>query len=142
MIESLRVRTWLIALLKADATLLPLIAGRVYGSRIPAGAIFPLIQMNMQSGRDIQGLGTNRLMSRPLFQIKVITRGGITAETEAITDRLDQILQNTSAVPHRGVVISAQREQEISYTEQIDSDTFFEHTGGLYRFSLQKAVAV
>jgi hypothetical protein len=122
-----------------DSVLSSLIETRVYGYRIPRNALFPLIQFNYLAGRDVQGLGTARIMSRPLYQIKAIGREHLSSSLILIANRIDEIFQSISAELFEDLAISVRREQPLSYQEQGgESETEFRHLGGLFRFDIQE----
>lgn len=134
------IEKWLFTTLKNDATLDPLIADRVYGYRPPTGATFPVIVFNFQAGRDIQGNGVHRNMTRPLYQIKAIVRGSLSTAQRDIANRVDDIVQNIESVAFEGFIFSARREQPIAYAEQgDDAEQRFFHLGGIYRIDTQTA---
>lgn len=116
------------------------VANRVYGNRVPTGAVFPLVNFNFMAGRDVQGNGTKRIMTRPLYQIKAIVRGGMGTSASGIADQIDDVVQNTESVIFEGFIFSARREQQIAYSETgADPEQKFFHLGGLYRIDVQKA---
>ncbi|MGE0294939.1 MAG: hypothetical protein AB7P97_21545 [Hyphomonadaceae bacterium] len=130
---------WLTETLKEDATLIGYVAGRVYNDQPPSSPVFPLIRFNFMAGRDVQGNGTVRVMTRPLFQIKTIVRGPMSEVAQSIADRIDTLIQNASSVVFEGFIFSARREQPIAYPESgPDPEIRFLHLGGLYRIDTQK----
>lgn len=138
--ESSRIAKWLTATFKADATLSNLVAGRVFNGLPPTGTQFPYITFNQQASRDVQGNGTHRSMTRPLYQIKAVVKGNMNAQSSAIADRIDAILQNTAATTTEDVVLSVRRESEVAYQEKgPDAEQLFFNHGGIYRFDTQAA---
>jgi len=134
------IEKWLYQTLKVDATLTPLVSTRVYGNKIPTGSAFPLINFNFMAGRDVQGNGTVRIMTRPLYQIKAIVKGGMSTTLRDIANRIDDIVQNTSSVVYEGFIFSARREQQIAYSEAgADAEINYFHLGGLYRIDIQRS---
>ncbi len=130
---------WLTEVLATDATLIGHVSGRVINGKIPAGAVFPLINFNFMAGRDVPANGTVRIMTRPLFQIKGIVRGPMSEIAQSIADRIDTLIQNASSVVFEGFVFSARREQPIAYDETgPDPEVRFFHLGGLYRIDTQR----
>ncbi len=137
--ELAHINKWLYQTFTTDATLLPLTADRVYADRIPAKPIFPLISFNFQAGRDVAANGPVRIMTRPLYQIKVIVKGPLNAAASTIADRIDVIIQNTSSVVFEGLVFSARRESPLAYDEaSADPELRFFHLGGVYRIDTQQ----
>lgn len=146
MSESLHIGKWIFHTLSTDTILAPLVGARIYSDEVAEGALFPAIVFNLQAGRDFQGTGGKRLLTRPLYQIKVIARGGgsnasasASASALPIITRVDEILQNTKAEIYDGYVFSARREQEINYREKGgETGSYFKHVGGLYRIDCYK----
>ncbi len=140
MSESLRIDRWIFETLKNDAALTAAgLAGVSQSGQIPSGAAFPRISFNFQSGRDKQGTGTKRLLTRPLYQIEVVGKS-ITANFVTLATRMDEILQNKSDEIFEGYVFSARREQEINRNEggAAGTEDYFKHVGGFYRINCYK----
>jgi hypothetical protein len=134
MSESVRINRWLYVTLSEDATL---IAQGIKGVRdyIPEQAEFPRIVYNLQAGRDVNGIGGVRLLTRPLYQIKLINKGNIESNYLPLIERMDELLHNKTNETFEGYVFSARREQEINYFEpgEKGTDIVYRHVGGLYR---------
>lgn len=139
MSESLHVDKWLYSIFSTDAQIIAAGNKAVVAGRTPTGVGFPYISFNLQSGRDITGTGAKRLMSRPLYQIEAISRGGVTSDFAAIVARIDELLENKTAEIFDGYVFGARRTQEINRIEQgANPDEYFKHVGGLYRINVFK----
>lgn len=120
-----------------DSVLNSYVSSRIYSYQLPRNAVFPLIQYSYLAGRDVQGLGVSRTLSRPLYQIKVIGRETLPNILQAIADRIDVIFQTISALNFENLAISARREQPVSYQEPGgESETGFRHLGGFFRFDV------
>ncbi len=138
--ENKRIEQWLVATLTGDATITDLIADRVYSPRAPEGAVFPLIVFNFQSGEDVSGLGTKRVLARQTFQIKVICRDAVTDDVDTLCDRIDVLINAISNTTSDGFTFSARRLQLIDYPEtDVNSARLFFHRGGYYRFDTHTA---
>jgi hypothetical protein len=134
-----RIEKWLYSYLSSDTTLNTAVGGRFYGPKAKTGTGFPYITWNWQGATDVNGNGAVRLMTRPLYQIKVVSQG-LTDTVAGIADELDARLQTASEITYNGVTISVRREQPLSYIEAgQDPETNFHHLGGLYRVYCQKA---
>ena len=66
--------------LTSDSSLSFLVDSRVYSYQVPRDAVFPLVQFSYLAGRDVQGLGSARLLSRPVYQVKTIGRNNLLAD--------------------------------------------------------------
>lgn len=135
--ELARVEKWLYSYLSADSVLSAAVGGRFYGPKAKTGTAFPYVTWNWQGAADTNGNAAARLMTRPLYQVKVVSQG-LNDAVAAAADRLDELLMTTSEVTANGVNLSVRREQPLSYIEQgPDAETNFHHLGGIYRFYVQ-----
>jgi len=134
-IEVRIVDQWLYQTLTQDATLASLVGTRVYSHLAPLGAAYPLIIFAPQSAVDVAGLGTNRVITSLVYQIKAVGTGGSFAAIEPILDRVDTILQNPPGVP--GTIHGLLREGLFSLVE-VDGGTEYRHLGGLWRILTRK----
>lgn len=138
--EISRIESWIYSRLSSDTgvdRLNTLVNGRIYPYLIPQGVVaangYPSVIYSLQAGRDVQGLGTNRLMTRPLYLVKVISRGAPNTAAKSAADRIDALLTVASSVKD-GYVFSGRREQSISYLETDNqTSTAYRHIGGLFR---------
>jgi hypothetical protein len=140
MIESARIAKWLTATLKADTALAAIVGTRVVEGRPPSSTALPYVTFNQQASRDVQGNGTHRLMTRPLYQVKVIAPSTSNAQSYAAAERIDEILQDTANEVFEDVVFHVRRESEVNYQETgPDPQIVFTHRGGIYRIDTQPA---
>lgn len=144
--EISRVESWIYSKLVADVGpggLNTLVGGRIFAYLAPQAIngvpiAYPLVIYNLQSSRDVQGLGTDRVMTRPLYLIKVISKGPPTDTARGAADRIDEVIGKAVANLKDGYVFSGRREQSISYLEAETASgaattDHFRHVGGLYR---------
>jgi hypothetical protein len=137
--ELARIEKWLYSYLSSDATLSAAVGSRFYGPKAKTGTAFPYITWNWQGASDVNGNAAARLMTKPLYQIKVVSKG-LNDSVAAIADRLDELLMTSSELTTGGINLSVRREQPISYIEAgPDPETNFHHLGGIYRFYAQAA---
>ncbi len=109
--------------------------GRVYQDRAKRGSVFPYVLFNFVPGQgDTQGQGKRRIMSRPRFDVRVVTQGAPTDESEAMVTAIDSALEGATTETHGDFRISSRREREIRYTSPgATSDEFFTYRGGTYQ---------
>jgi hypothetical protein len=135
--ELARIEKWLYQYLSGDSTLSTMVGGRFYGPKAKSGTLFPYVQWNWQGASDVNGNAAARLMTKPLYQIKVVSQG-LNDSVAAAADRLDSLLTAAKEVTTNGIDISVVREQPMSYIEEgADPETQFHHLGGLYRIYCQ-----
>lgn len=135
--EIQQAKAWLYTSLHGDAYIAAQVSTRVYDSYIPeppANRTYPYILFNFLGGTDVDALGTNRLLSQPLFQVRVVSEGRPTAIVRKIDKRIDDVLQHAVYQPSGDYYFSARREQPIDRPE-LDAATgkYYANLGGLYR---------
>jgi hypothetical protein len=120
-----------------DLDLASVASDRIYHDQAPETALYPFVIFNFQSGEDTHGMGTCRILSRLLYQIKVVTKGDLTDDARLAADRIDEVIGKAVRAQHpddTSLKFSGYRESVVSYTEpNRDSSRVFRHLGGLYR---------
>lgn len=136
------VNDWVHDGLVADAQIAARISSRAYLLALPQSPTYPSILFGLQAATDFQGLGIVRILSRPLFWIRLITKGHPTAADNLVVDRLDEIIgkavtQRAISTANDEYILSARRVQPIQFPER-DTATgqLYIHTGGLYRIEV------
>ena len=95
---------WLYSVLHGDTTLMTYVSG-VYRGLAPATAAVPFVVMVHQSGADTINAFGVRLMTRFLFQIKVVGPANLfSTELMPAAERLDVLLGGTTAGPASGQI--------------------------------------
>ena len=127
---------------KIAADLLEVEAVRIYHDQAPEKTQFPFVIFSYQSGEDVNGVGTCRILSRDTYQVKVVSREN-DSNTRLAADRIDEVIGKAKAAQHPqdlSFKFSGRRTQPVSYTEpDEDSSRFFRHLGGLYRIDVSAA---
>ena len=134
--ESARVEQWLYTVLSGDAALAALVSG-VYGYLAPQDATPPWVTFTHQAGTDVMGVGTARVMTSFLYQVKATGSGGSGAALKPIADRIDALLHGKSGTTADGRIISCVREQDLAMVEVDPSGVRWNHIGGIYRIQAQ-----
>lgn len=141
---------WIHDKLASDSEITSVVGGRIYKYALPQSPIYPLIVYSLASDSDFQGLGTVRIITRPLYLIKVISRGSPSPLVNLAADRIDEIVGKTTKdtfISTAGdmFAVSSRREAAVQFMErdpQVAGAIYF-HLGGLYRldvFSLGRKV--
>jgi hypothetical protein len=133
--EVSRIEGWIFARFISDVGaggLATLVNNRISPYQASQGTAYPLVVYSLQAGSDVQGLGTNRVMTRPIYLAKVISRGAPNDAARSAADRIDVLLNVASSVKD-GYVFSSRRVQPISFQESDDANTIYRHVGGLFR---------
>lgn len=142
--EIQQAKAWLYSSLHGDSYIASQVSTRIYDSYIPespANRTYPYILYNFLGGTDVDGLGTNRLLSQPLFQVRVVDEGRPDAVTRKLDKLIDLVLQNAVYQPSGDYYFSARREQPIDRPE-LDATTgkYYTNIGGLYRLFIGRTV--
>lgn len=143
------VENWIHDVLVADSTLNGIISGRVWKYAAKQNASSPYILYGYQGGGDLQGLGTVRLVTSPVYFVRAVKKNGFPdANFNVVTNRIDEVVGKTVRATKASsdglstYVISGRRVQPISYTESNPtSDIPIFHVGGLYRLEVSESGA-
>jgi hypothetical protein len=122
-----------------DATFAAQVVG-IFQGAAPAGtATGNVCILNLQSSTDTNSAFGARILTRQLFQVKIVgplnvLQGDNSSAIRSAYARADALLQ-PSGLPTRnsGGTLACFREQAISYTELRGDGTLWLHYGGLYR---------
>lgn len=141
---------WLHDKLVADTEIAAVVAARVYKYALPQSPIYPLIVYSLAADSDFQGLGTVRILTRPLYLVKVISKGSPSSLVNLAADRIDEIVGKTTKDTFTSTAgdmfaVSSRREAAVQFMERDPAvaGTLYFHLGGLYRlevFSLGRKV--
>lgn len=134
---------WLHDKLVGDSEIASVVGGRVYKYALPQSPIYPLITYSLASDTDFQGLGTVRILTRPLYLVKVISRGAPSSLVNLAADRIDEIVGRTTKDSFTSTAgdmfaVSSRREAAVQFMERDPAvaGTIYFHLGGLYRLEL------
>lgn len=141
---------WIHDKLASDSEIASIVIDRIYKYALPQSPIYPLIVYSLASDSDFQGLGTVRIITRPLYLIKVISRGAPSSLVNLAADRIDEIVGKTTkdtftSTAGDAFAVSSRREAAVQFMERdpAAAGTLYFHLGGLYRldvFSLGRKV--
>lgn len=132
--EISRINAWIYGRLTVDATIAAACETRVYDSQAPEKVDFPFVVFNLQASSDHQGMGVNRVLTRPLYQVKVVSKGPPDDDARDVADRIDEVIGKAVRQVLNGYLFSARREEILSLREKDqDSAQVYHHLGGLYR---------
>jgi hypothetical protein len=141
---------WLHDKLANDDEIASIVLDRIYKYALPQKPIYPLITYSLASDSDFQGLGTVRILTRPLYLVKVISKGSPSSLVNLAADRVDEIIGKTTKdtfISTAGdmFAVSSRREAAVQFMERdpaLAGNLYF-HLGGLYRlevFSLGRKI--
>lgn len=142
--EIQQAKAWIYTVLAANVDIAAAVSTRIfadYVSEPPANRVYPYIIYNFMGGTDVDGLGTNRLQSQPLFQVRVVSNGRPTATTRLVDKRITDVLGTAVHQLSGDFYFTARREQPIDRPE-LDAATGkqYHNLGGLFRLWIGRTV--
>jgi hypothetical protein len=138
--ELSRANKWLYSKLAADAMISSIVGTRIYARKAPPNAAYPFIVFNYQAGTDSQGMGTARVLTRSLYQVKVICKNSPDENVYTVADRIDELIGQGVHELQGDMRISSRREEPLELLEDTpNSAQFYYHLGGLYRLHIHEA---
>lgn len=137
------IENWLHDKLVADTEVFSVVQDNVYKYALPQKPRYPCIVYSLASGFDFQGLGTVRILTRPLYLVKVVSRGTPTTLVNLCADRVDEIIGKAvreilTSTAGDVFALSARRESAVQFVERdpaLENSLYF-HLGGLYRMEV------
>lgn len=142
--EIQQAKAWLYEVLHGDADIEEAVGTEIYADFNPRDMpdrIFPYLLFNYMGGVDVDALGTARLLSVPLFQVRLVVQGRPNSAAREVEKRIDDVLQTAVYEPSGDYYFTARREQPIDRAE-LDTTTGqrFHNLGGLYRIWIGESV--
>jgi hypothetical protein len=135
--EIQQAKKWIYDSLVANTDIAAAVSTRVYADYVPeppANRTYPYIVFDFLGGTDRKGVGRQRLLTVPLFQVRVVTQGRPDTVARKIDKRIDDILQNAANQPSGDYYFSSEREQPVDRPETDQSSGLKYHNlGGLFR---------
>ena len=137
------IENWLHDKLVADTEIFSVVAEHVYKYALPQKPRYPCIVYSLASDFDFQGLGTVRILTRPLYLVKVVSRGTPTSLVNLCADRVDELIGKAvreilTSTAGDVFALSARREAAVQFVERdpaLEGSLYF-HLGGLYRMEV------
>lgn len=137
------IENWLHDKLVADTEVFSVVADNVFKYALPQKPRYPCIVYSLASDFDFQGLGTVRILTRPLYLVKVVSRGVPTTLVNLCADRVDELVgkavrETFTSTAGDQFAISARREAAVQFVERdpgLEGSLYF-HLGGLYRMEV------
>ena len=128
-------KKWIYDSLAANADVTGVVSTRIFASVADAtiSAVYPHIVYSFIAGTDVDGLGTNRILSLPLFQVVVNTDRSPTAAIRKVDKRITDILGVAVYQLSGDWYFSARREQPIDRVFTDSASKNFFSLGGLFR---------
>lgn len=139
--EIQEAKKWIKAALSANTDITGVVSTRIYADRAPSPLVFPYIIYDFLGGTDVQGLGTSRLGTRPLFQVRVVGEGSPDANARKVDKRIDDVLRVAVYQPSGEFFFTARREQPVDRPEfDTTTNKQYYNLGGLFRLWIGRSV--
>lgn len=137
------IENWLHDKLAASTEIAGVVVDRIYKYALPQSPVYPLIVYSLASDSDFQGLGTVRILTRPLYLVKVISKGSPSSLVNLAADRIDEVVGRTvrdtfTSTAGDMFAVSARREAAVQFMERDPAvaGAIYFHLGGLYRLEV------
>lgn len=142
--EIQQAKAWIYSVLSANSDIAAAVGTRIYSDYVPeppANRTYPYILYNFMAGTDVDALGTARLLTMPLFQVRVVTDGRPNAAARKVDKRIDDVLRVAVHQSSGEFYFTARREQPIDRAE-LDASTGkqYGNLGGLFRLWIGRTV--
>lgn len=142
--EIEQAKKWIYDSLVGNSEITAQVSTRIYSDYVPeppANRVYPYLLYEFLAGPDVQGLGTARLATNALFQIRVVTDGRPTTATRKVAKRIDDVLRIAVYQPSGEFFFTATREQPVNRAET-DAATGkrYHNLGGLFRLFIGRTV--
>lgn len=131
-------KNWIYDQLAATSSITAVVSTRIYADHYPGQRVFPYILFNLMAASDVSGLGTVRLLSDALFQIRVVTIGPPNAAAKLVDKRLDELFQAQVHQLSGEFYFSSRREGTVDRPEYDNAQQRYHNLGGLYRVWIGK----
>jgi hypothetical protein len=126
------IEPWLFSLLSLDATLEGMVGDRIVGTVADDELNDPYVVFSLNSTRDVNGIGSLRVMTDNLYVAKVVGRVQAWEPLLPIARRVTTLLEGATGSTVAGHVLGVRREQVVQYVE-VDAGQQWRHVGGLFR---------
>lgn len=104
----------------------------IYHQEAPAGATFPFVVFQKQSGVPTEAMTDPSAMENDIWLVKGIDRNTSADTAEAIQSRVQTLLNDATLSISGGTLLYLRRQSDVEYPETTDGVSY-KHAGSLYR---------
>jgi hypothetical protein len=104
----------------------------IYYQQAPAGATYPLVIFNKQSGVPTEAFADPSAFDTDIWLVKAIDKNTTADPAEAIQARLIALLNDTTLSISGGTLLYLRRQSDVEYPE-LENGVSFKHAGSLFR---------
>ena len=135
--EIQQAKVWLYEALHDNSDIESIVGTRIYADyapNVPSARAYPYILFNYMGGNDVDGLGTARIFSEPLFQVRAVFEGRPDDDARLLDKRIDDVLQVAAYQQSGDYYFTSRRESPVDRLETDPSTgkRYF-NLGGMYR---------
>lgn len=136
--ELFTANQWIYQKLHGDTAIVALVATRIYeDGQQPEGATYPYIVFSIIPRPDTPGLGSVRLLTNPIYQIKLVTKGKPDEDANEVSAIIRRLFQVPSNETYSGFSFTSRCRWPIRMPERgRNSSEFFMHLGGQFQFHI------
>lgn len=104
----------------------------IYHQEAPAGAAFPLVIINKQSGTPTEAFTDPSAMETDIWLVKAVDRNTSADTAEAVSARAAVLLNDAALTISGATTLYLRRQSDVEYPEVTDGVTY-RHVGSLFR---------
>jgi hypothetical protein len=108
----------------------------IYHNAAPAGASFPYLVFNKQSGVPTEAFTDPSAMDTDIWLVKAIDRDTSATDAEAANERIQTLLNDATLSISGGTLLYLRRQSDVEFEELTDG-VRYQHVGSLYRLVWQ-----
>ena len=108
----------------------------IYHQQAPAGAAYPLVIFNKQTGNPTEAFGDPSAFETDTWLVKGVDRNTSADTAEAIQARLDALLSDGTLSISGAALMYLRRQSDVEYPETTDG-VRYQHAGSLFRLMFQ-----
>ena len=133
--EIQQAKKWIYDSLVANTDITGVVSTRIFAGVADSfqSPGFPYVIYTFLAGSDVDGLGTNRIFSRPLFQVIAVDNKSPDTNLRKVDKAIDNVLQVAVHQLSGDFYFTARREQPVDRTFTDPAGKSFYSIGGLYR---------
>ena len=138
--EVQQAKKWIYDKLSANADITAAVGTNIYADTVPVSPRpARYILYNLMAATDTDGLGTNRIITSALFQVRQVNTGAPDTTARRVDKRIDEVLQVQVHQLSGDFYYSSRREGVVDRAEYDSANVRYHNLGGLYRVWIYEA---
>ena len=137
--EIQQAKKWIYDKLSANVDIAAAVGTNIFADTIP---VSPrpgrYILYNLMAATDVDGLGTNRLITSALFQVRQVNVGAPDTTARRVDKRIDDVLQVQVSQLSGDFYYSSRRESVVDRAEYDSANVRYHNLGGLFRIWISR----